>query len=147
MARLAEEISGQPLAFEVSLENVDKPSLDLPQIQRRVTYLEGHPVWITRAATFGEKASIFPGATFAVGADTLARIAEPKYYEDQTAMERAIDKIVSARCRFLVYCRVEGDSLVTLGTLALPESLMAICREVPPARFRSTLSSTELRSS
>mgnify|MGYP001827626114 CR=1 FL=1 len=41
--------------FEISIENVDKPSLDLIELERRVAQFdEKVDIWVTRAATFVE---------------------------------------------------------------------------------------------
>ena len=40
-----------------------------------------------------------------------------------------------------------GGSFIRLGDLDLPDSLRALCREVPPELFREDVSSTELRRS
>jgi hypothetical protein len=103
-------------------------------------------VWLTRAPMFEQKARQFPGATFVVGIDTLRRIALPEYYGGSSAAaERAIDEIVECGCRFLVFGRSVGSSFIRLGDLELPAALAGICREVPEARFREDISSTEIR--
>src|SRR5947208_570464 len=72
---------GVPVAFELSLANVDKPELDPDEAARRVAQFAGvGPVWVTRAATFAAKADLFPGAAFVLGWDTAARLIDPRYY-------------------------------------------------------------------
>ena len=61
--------------FELSVTNVDKPALPSAEICRRLRQFTWRTeVWVTRAPTFAEKASVFPGAIFVVGADTAERI-------------------------------------------------------------------------
>src|SRR5947207_12169543 len=62
---------GVPVAFELSVANVDKPELTAEEVARRVARFAGvGPVWVTRAATFEAKAGLFPGAAFVLGFDT-----------------------------------------------------------------------------
>ncbi len=151
MAKVAERVLGHAIAHEISIENVDKPPLDFIEIEDRLSQFDdGEVVWLTRAAAFVQKAERFPGATFVVGADTLRRIAEPKYYEAmKMTTDEAIDALVAAGCRFLMFGRVEGEGadadFVTLEDLSLSPRLAAICSEVPESAFRDDISSTELR--
>jgi hypothetical protein len=147
MAELARERLGSEVHHEISIVNVDKPPMDYTEMEQRVEQFgEGRPVWLTRAATFEGKSSLFPGATFIVGVDTLRRIAAPKYYgHDVAARDEAIERIARRGCRFLVFNRDMGTGFVRLGDLDLPGALTALCEEVPPDQFREDISSTELR--
>ncbi len=147
MAQLAAELCGGPVVHEISIENVDKPPLDFLEIEARLAHFDtDETVCLTRADTFVAKAALFPGTTFVVGADTLRRIAEPKYYRSlQLTAEAAIDCLASAGCRFLVFGRLDDGQFCTLDDLALPPALASLCREVPESRFRDDISSTELR--
>jgi hypothetical protein len=98
------------------------------------------------APTFVEKAELFPGAMFIVGADTLARIAEPRYYGgDAASRDEAIAAIGGLGCRFLVFSREMDGRFLTLSELNLPAELRSLCEEVPASEFREEVSSTELR--
>ena len=94
MINIAEARTGQIAALELSIGNVDKPPLDYQEIGTRLQGIADtldRPVWLTRMPTFVEKARKFPGATFAVGVDTIVRIAEGRYYanvEDRHAADR-----------------------------------------------------------
>lgn len=146
MAQLAQRQTGRPVAFELAMVNVDKPPLDFIEIARRLALLTDQHVWLTRAATFLAKAQLFPGATFIVGADTIVRIADPRYYQDDpTQAAAAMDSLVAHGCRFLVYGRRIDGAFRTLSDVQLPASLRAICREIPAADFRADISSTEIR--
>ncbi len=147
MARIASEMVGRPTEFEISIVNVDKPMLDYVAMRRRADqFSESDVLWFTRAAKFIEKADVFPGATFVVGADTIVRIADPKYYGgDPQARDAAIDHIAEAGCRFLVFGRRIDSGFETLDDLSLPPALRAICQGVPAERFRKDVSSTEIR--
>jgi hypothetical protein len=102
-------------------------------------------LWFTRAATFVEKAALFPRATFVVGADTIARIAEPKYYDDERCRDAALAALAAAGCRFLVFGRCHEGGFQSLCDLKLPDALRRICDEVPAEVFRVDVSSTALR--
>src|SRR6185503_6901251 len=61
LARVAEELRQQPLAFEISVTNVDKPPLAGETVRDRLAqFAWKSPVELTRAPTFLEKARVFP---------------------------------------------------------------------------------------
>ena len=92
MLNVAESVTGLTGAYELTLRNADKPDLDYLTLQERLDGLTSYPVWLTNLTNFEQKAEQFPGATFALGTDTLARIAQPRFYADSTArMLQAID--------------------------------------------------------
>jgi hypothetical protein len=71
LARVAEELRQQPLTFEISVTNVDKPPLARETVRHRLTqFALKWPVELTRAPSFVQKALLFPGTTFVIGADT-----------------------------------------------------------------------------
>jgi len=107
----------------------------------------GEAVGLTRAPTFVKKAQLFPGATFVVGADTVERVGQVRYYGHEAAMQQAIESIAAGGCRFLVFGRVIDGAFQTLEELRLPPRLAALCQGVPAEAFREDISSTELRKS
>jgi len=148
MAVLAAERLCEAVAYELSMTNVDKPALDFVEIERRVqAFREQDPkarLLLTDAPTFREKARLFASCTFVVGADTVLRIAEPRYYAGgQQECGAAIAEIAELGCRFLVFGRLVEGRYQGLGDLNLPDSLREICEEV--GGFREDVSSTELR--
>ncbi len=75
LARIAEEFRKQPVAFEISVTNVDKPPLAAETVRQRLAQFAWKaPVELTRAPTFVEKSRLFPGTTFVIGADTAERL-------------------------------------------------------------------------
>jgi nicotinic acid mononucleotide adenylyltransferase len=146
MAEVATGILKVPVHFEISIENVDKPPMDYTDMDfRAAPFAEKRlPHWFTRAPTFVEKAKLFPGAKFIVGADTIDRIGRPQYYPDGS-VDAAMEQIAKQGCRFLVFGRVRDSKFETLAELSLPDSLRKLCDEVPEAKFREDISSTELR--
>lgn len=148
MAELAERHLGMQVEYELCIHNVDKPSLNYADLRQRIEQLPaGATVWLTSTPTFVEKSRVFPGALFIVGADTLVRIAEARYYDgDEERRDRALDEIREHGCRFLVFGRKIGDGFVGLDDLKLPPQLRAMCETVPHP-FRTDISSTEIRRS
>ena len=144
MARIAAERLGVPVTFEVSIHNVDKPPLNFHEMRQRRAQFEADALCFTNTATFVEKAGTFGGVTFVVGADTMRRIADPKYYPAGD-ISGALDEIAGQGCRFLVFGRSDGDRFVTLDDLDLPSDLRALCEGVSEADYRVDLSSTEIR--
>ncbi len=152
MAEIAAAKLGQPVAFELSIINVDKPPLDYVRLHERIETFQqwdaDAKLLLTDAPTFSTKSARFPGCTFVVGADTIARIADPCYYDNwPAARDAAIETIANRGCRFLVFGRTCEDTGVfqSLGDLDLPESLRALCDEVAQSEFSERVSSTCLR--
>ena len=144
MLGLAAARLGAGGAYELAILNPDKPPLAPGDAAGRLAGLSGaEAVWLTRAPTFPEKARIFPGATFAVGVDTLVRIAEPRYYGGPEGLAAALS--ILGQCRFLVFGRRTAAGFETLESVALPAPLRTLCDGVPEADFRADVSSTELR--
>ncbi len=148
MAAVAAQQLACSVLHEISIVNADKPPLDFLEIDARLGQFSANEmVSLTRAATFVEKARLFPGATFVVGVDTIERIADPKYYGGNAAApEQAARAIAERGCRFLVFGRLADGRFRSLADLQLPDPLRALCQAVPEADFRSDVSSTELRS-
>ena len=135
-------------AFELSVTNVEKPALADDEIRRRSSAFAGYaPLWLTRAPTFVEKARLFPGAAFVVGADTAVRIVQPRFYgESAELMWSALEEIRAAGCRFLVAGRVDGTGrFIDRDALNLQEELADLFEEIEESDFRLDVSSTALR--
>ncbi len=150
MAEVAAAKLGQPVAFELSITNVDKPPLDYIRLQQRIESFQSWDpaaqLFLTDAPTFGAKSALFPGSTFVVGADTIVRIADPRYYNDQEAVRDAVvESIVGHQCRFLVFGRHGKGDFRVLADLNLPPLLQSVCEEVSENEFCEEISSTSLR--
>jgi nicotinamide mononucleotide (NMN) deamidase PncC len=149
IAQVGAELLKKPVVMEITILNPDKPPLDYYEIERRVKQFDpDQPVLLTRAATYEEKARLFPGTTFLVGTDTLRRIAMDRYYHNNpVACRHSLEQIVQRGCKFLVFGRDMGTGFMRLADLDLPDSLRAVCREVPLDVFREDVSSTGIRKS
>jgi hypothetical protein len=148
LAEEAERFLGKPVAFELSLANVDKPDLKPWDVRQRLTPFAGRAeVWITRAARFTDKASLFPGTIFVVGADTALRIVDPKYYGGEiTRLKEALACLRAEGCRFLVACRRDDTGRCwSRADVAVPEGFSDLFLSLPAERFLLDLSSTGLR--
>ncbi len=148
LARVAQELRQPPLAFEISVTNVDKPPLAGEAVRRRVAqFAWKSPVELTRAPTFLDKSRLFPGATFVIGADTAERLFQAKYYsDDEDRMHLALEEIANSGASFLVACRIDASGRVrALTDIAVPRRYIDLFIEIPENRFRSDTSSTEIR--
>lgn len=147
MAHIAETRTGQPVLLEVSAFNVDKPALDYIELRARLAGVgDAFALTFTNAATFLEKSTLFPGATFIVGADTLERIGAPRYYRNSEELRNnAISAMTSERIRFMVFGRDIGGEFKGLDEIEIPDALRRISDGVPESEFRVDLSSTLLR--
>jgi nicotinic acid mononucleotide adenylyltransferase len=147
MSEFARRKLGRPVHYELSIRNVDKPDLARGEIADRLQQFPARTVVVlTRAMTFVEKAFLFPQATFVVGADTIRRIANPRYYEDDPLrMLAAVNEIAAAECRFLVFGRLLESHFRELSAIKIPENLVRLCEGVDESQFRHDVSSSELR--
>ena len=148
LARLAEELTQQPLAFEISVTNVDKPPLEGKTVRQRLAQFAGRsPVELTRAPTFLEKARLFPRTTFVIGADTAERLVAPKYYgDDEGRMHAALEEIANSGARFLVAGRVDSAGrLRTLDDISVPRRYADLFTVIPEHHFRHDASSSDIR--
>jgi hypothetical protein len=148
LARAAEELKQQPLAFEISVTNVDKPPLAGETVRHRLRqFAWKSPVELTRAPTFLEKSRLFPRTTFVVGADTAERLFGAKYYDgDEARMRDALDEIANAGGSFLVAVRIDAAGrLRALKDIPVPRRYTDLFTEIPEHRFRLDTSSSELR--
>ena len=148
LARVAEELRQQPLAFEISVTNVDKPPLAGEMVKHRVMQFAWQsPVELTRAPTFVEKSRLFPSTTFVIGADTAERLVAPRYYgDDEARMLVALEEIASSGGSFLVAVRIDAAGRVrALNDIPVPRRYADLFTEIPEHRFRLDISSSEIR--
>jgi cytidylyltransferase-like protein len=148
LARVAEELRQQPLAFEISVTNVDKPPLAGETVRQRLAqFAWKSPVELTRAPTFLEKSRLFPTTTFVIGADTAERLVAPKYYgDDELRMHVALEEIAKSGSSFLVAVRIDQAGRVrALSDIPVPRRYADLFSEIPEQRFRLDASSSEIR--
>lgn len=148
LAQVAEAHLGQRVIFEISVHNVDKPSLTREQAMARLRQFAEEPrrVVLTGEPLYAGKAALFPGCVFVIGYDTAQRLIDPTYYGgDVQQMLAALEAIRAADCRFLVAGREVGGVFHTLADLSLPTGYEDLFEGLPEEAFHVDLSSTELR--
>jgi Cytidylyltransferase-like len=148
LARIAEDLRQLPLAFEISVTNVDKPPLVGTTVRDRLAQFAWKaPVELTRAPTFVEKSRLFPKTTFVIGADTAERLVAAKYYgDDELRMHAAIEEIANSGASFLVAVRIDATGRVrALSDIQVPRRYADLFTEIPEHRFRLDTSSSEIR--
>ena len=142
---VAERITGLQTSFELSIRNVDKPTLNRDDVLSRIQQLP-HSVLLTNAPTFVGKTKLIRQTTFVVGADTAKRIVDPVYYDDSpTKMRKSLNAIRRADCRFLVAGRLSGSNFQTLSDVGVSAELSDLFETIPEDLFRSDISSSQLR--
>lgn len=149
LARVAEQKLGRRLAFEFSIDNVDKqsPAPDIVRQRLAQPKLAGQRVLLSRAPLFREKAALFNHSVFVVGYDTASRLVDPKYYgNNEISMLKAFEEIRNFGCSFLVAGRQSGGKFQTLKELTLPKSVVDLFAGLSEDEFRLDISSTEIRS-
>ena len=146
LAAAAELQSGLEVVFELSVANVDKPSLDEPEVHHRLQQFHGYSrVMLTRAPRFLDKARAAPSTLLVLGGDTFARLLDSRYYDGEDAMHRALREIAGLGCRFLVAGRVQGGAFRAMRADDVPAEFAGLFEPIDEARFRIDISSTELR--
>ena len=148
LAAVAEKELGAPVAYELSVVNVDKPTLEEGEILSRMAQFRGKAkLVLTRAETFHKKGRLFPGAPFVIGWDTALRLVEPRYYDgDYSTMCLALAELGAAGSRFLVAGREDGGNFKTLADVSVPAGFDFLFRAISESDFRADVTSTALRS-
>lgn len=146
MAGYAVDRFGKDVDYEISICNVDKPTIDLISLNERLSQFcvdtGGHGavrVWVTTAATFVQKAQLFPNSTFLIGYDTLERLVHPKY---SGSVEQVAKKLTEFGSKFLVFGRITHGTFKD-DVSAFPLELQSML--FPAYGFRQDISSTTLR--
>lgn len=150
--------------FELAAVNADKPSIALDAILQRLEQFRALPfdvaVAVTRLPLFTSKAGLFGGCHFLIGADTLVRLLDTKYYTTSSSetngllqLTKAMAAIHSAGCSFIVGGRAKDGAFFTLDDITSSSAVARDMLEVFPGMFqglreedfRVDLSSTEIR--
>ncbi|CAD5317819.1 unnamed protein product [Arabidopsis thaliana] len=134
--------------FEISAINADKPPLTIAQIKDRVKQFEvvGKTIIVSNQPYFYKKAELFPGSSFVIGADTAARLVNPKYYEG--SIKRMLEILGDCKrtgCTFLVGGRNVDGVFKVLEDVDIPEEIIDMFISIPADIFRMDISSTEIR--
>lgn len=165
------------VVFEIGAINADKPPLPREEILRRLAQFnpQTNPLFakwkianfaasITSEPLFLGKAFIFPDCDFLIGADTMVRLINPKYYADKSDgssqedsegrrvgnMVAALSTIAASKCRFIVGGRVKTVPLLvplagggvgaTLAVEAPTVNVFETCDSILHSNYRSLVS-------
>ncbi len=135
-----------PVAYELSVQNVDKPPLPPQVVAERADQFRGEALLlVTAAPTFIAKARLLPGSAFAVGVDTARRIVAPDYYGGERPRDDALCELGRLGNRFLVAGRREGARFVELSDLPIPAPFQDLFQAIPAGEVRVDISSSALR--
>lgn len=147
MAQAASRILGKPVAYELSVANVDKPPLSEQEVRRRAAQFAGKSaILLTRATRFFQKTRLFPGCAFIIGTDTAIRLVDPRYYDGSPSrMLMALEEMRQNGCNFLVAGRADSDMFITLSDVPIPNGFEDMFTAIPESEFRSDISSTQIR--
>ncbi|HJL80320.1 MAG: cytidylyltransferase [Gammaproteobacteria bacterium] len=145
---IAEAMTQQKLFFEISVSNVDKTPLSFYEIQKTIDQFSQTQQWVlTNAPTFQQKIKLFPKSTFVVGTDTLMRIFDEKYYQDQTTMNEALECFNDYDARFIVFGREIDKTFHSLKDLNIPPSILHRFEGVSENVFRMDIRSRDIKRS
>ncbi len=146
---LGERLRGVPVDLEISVHNVDKPTVNYHDLNRRIeqisTTTAGLPyigrLLITNAPTFEKKHDIFghkgeydenddtQGVTFLCGMDTLRRLYDPKYCPDISSVAH---NMRHQGAKFIVFDRL-GEKYPVFNSTTV--DLREMTTYVPPSMF------------
>ena len=108
---LAEKRTGMRVTFEICVENAEKPPLTFHEIERTIKQFSSNDSWVlTKHGRFSEKAELFPNSVFIIGADTLVRIMNEKFYLNRKDMLEHLERFNDHNINFLVFGRKVGKN-------------------------------------
>jgi nicotinic acid mononucleotide adenylyltransferase len=146
MAKMASEKLGEPVHFEISLANVDKPPIDFISLNQRLDSLRIYKnenfmggICLTNAPLFLQKADLFPNSTFIIGADTFNRLFNVKYYGGAVDTSAILKLFKEKNIRFMVFHRKSTEFCIN-------PDILEFCEIVPIDEYEDDgTSSTEIR--
>ena len=146
MKQLAENKTGMQVSFEICIQNADKPPMSYHEIQDTLSQFSETENWVlTKAGMFIDKARMFPNCVFIIGADTLVRILDEKFYASRKDMMNQLDLFNAFNNNFLVFGRKIGKKFITLSEVNLPDHIANRFTGFAEDVFRDDISSTILR--
>ena len=146
MKDLAEKKTGMHTTFEICAKNADKPPLTFYEIKKTIDQFQNEESWmLTSAGRFSEKAEMFPNSVFIIGADTLLRVFDEKFYKNYKDMNEHIQRFNDHNINFLVFGRKVNNKFISLNEINIPEAIKDRCTGIEENAFRDDISSTEIR--
>jgi len=104
---------------------------------RKVVFTQNDPLFI-------DKARRFPGASFLIGADSVERLLDPRWYGGKS--EAVIDMLSEFErlgTRFYVFGRDSGNGMVRMSDIPVIGHFKSLFIEMPDNKFK--ISSSQLR--
>jgi nicotinic acid mononucleotide adenylyltransferase/nicotinamide mononucleotide (NMN) deamidase PncC len=146
MRDLAEKKTGMQTTFEICAKNADKPPLTFQEIKRTLDQFDENDSWVmTSAGRFSEKAEMFPNSVFIIGADTLLRVFDEKFYSSNKDMNEHVERFNDHNIHFLVFGRKVDDKFISLEDINISSKIRSRCTGFNEGSFRDDISSTEIR--
>ena len=133
--------------YEISIMNVDKPSLSIDELLLRIpNFSSDEKIIITNSSKFIDKVKIFPNTCFVVGYDTVVRILDESYLSDNETLDEFLNMVSSRNCFFIVAGRVdENGKFNNLKSDQIKEKYRSLFMIIGEEDFRSDISSTDIR--
>ena len=88
---------------------------------------------------------MFKGSTFVIGADTLTRMLDERFYPSNKYMLREFSIFNENNNKFLVFGRKLNDEFITLADIDVPDFIKERFTGFDEQIFRDDISSTSLR--
>lgn len=147
LAAVARQRLSKDVCFEITLKNADKDQISWAEARQRADQFKHFgTVLFTQVALFSQKANIFPNSAFVIGTDTVARLIQPRFYDDDVEkMHQSFKEIQQSGCRFLVAGRESDGQFITLSDIEIPPAYQCLFEEIPESEFRMDISSTAIR--
>jgi hypothetical protein len=146
MSELAQKKTGLGLAYEICIQNADKPPLSYHEIEKTLSQFQHGQDWVlTKAGKFTDKAFLFPNSVFIIGADTLTRILDEKFYLNRKDMLDQLDLFNSHNINFLVFGRKINNQFISFDQVTIPEHIAKRFVGFAENIFRDDISSTSIR--
>jgi hypothetical protein len=141
----AMSVTGKPGYFELSVINVDKPTIPYNVVRQRAVQFSTPSLILTRAPRFIDKAQLMPGSTFVLGYDTAVRLLDRKYYVNGN-IDDMFDQIAHTGCSFLVAGRrMEGEPFQLFDVQSVPAHWRFLFETLDESTFRYDISSSQIR--
>lgn len=138
----AQSASGKDPILFVTANPPHKAHLTVPEMIAKVRHLKGHTVYFNQDPLFIDQARRFPGCSFAIGADAMDRMLDPKW----CPVEPMLDEFLKLGTTFFVSSRLVGDKYLNVWQVLSTRNIergWSIFREVEVPRL--DISSTQLR--
>ena len=146
MSELAQKELNEKVFFEICIQNVDKPPLSYHQIKKTLDQFNSSQNWVlTKAGKFSDKARLFPNSTFIIGADTLVRIFDERFYASRREMMEEFKIFNTNNNNFLVFGREYKKRFIELNDIQVPDSIKSRFRGFGENIFRKDVSSSTIR--